>query len=80
MVVSVVPIGNSRGIRFPKVILDKFLVKDKMNMEVSEDKIVLTPVKDVPRAGWAEAFSKMHENGDDSFEEIPLSGEFEWEW
>ncbi len=80
MLVSVVPIGNSRGIRFPKLVLDKFLVKDKMNMEVTENGILLTPVNDVPRSGWAEAFCKMHENKDDVLEGIPVSGAFEWEW
>ena len=80
MLVSVVPIGNSRGIRFPKLVLDKFLVKDKMNMEVTEKGILLTPVIDQPRANWAEAFCKMHENKEDVLDESPLSGAFEWEW
>lgn len=80
MVVSVVPIGNSRGIRFPKLVLDKFLVKDKMNMEVTETGILLTPVLDSPRSNWAEAFCKMHEQKEDFLEDIPASGDFEWEW
>lgn len=80
MLVPVVPIGNSRGIRFPKLVLDKFLVKDKMDMEITEKGILLTPMKDIPRAGWAEAFCSMHENKEDVLEEIPESGDFEWEW
>lgn len=80
MLVSVVKIGNSRGIRFPKIVLDKFLVKDKMDMEVTENGILLTPVKDTPRSDWTEKFCKMHENKDDKLEEIPESGDFEWEW
>lgn len=80
MLVPVVPIGNSRGIRFPKLVLDKFLVKDKMDMEVTEKGILLTPVKDIPRADWAEAFYSMHENKEDVLKEIPESGDFEWEW
>lgn len=80
MLVPVVPIGNSRGIRFPKLVLDKFLVKDKMNMEVTEKGILLTPVIDKPRANWAEEFCKMHENKEDILDDIPLSGAFEWEW
>lgn len=79
MLVSVVPIGNSRGIRFPKVILDNLAVKDKMDMQVSEKGIFLTPVKENPRQGWAKAFSEMHENCDDTLEEIPDSEAFEWE-
>ncbi len=80
MVVSVVPIGNSRGIRFPKIVLDKFRVKDKIDMEVTENGILLTPIESSPRSGWAEAFCKMHENKEDSLYDIPESGEFEWEW
>jgi len=60
MLVSVVTIGNSRGIRFPKLVLDKLCVKDKMDMEVTEKGILLTPVNDLPRSNWAEAFCKMH--------------------
>ena len=80
MIVPVVPIGNSRGIRFPKLVLDKFFVKDKMDMKVTEQGILLTPVTESPREGWAEAFCKMHENKDDILDDIPDSGAFEWEW
>lgn len=80
MVISVIPIGNSRGIRFPKVILDKFSVKDKINMKITDNEIILTPVKDNPRTGWKEAFDEMHKNKDDTLEYIPDSGELEWEW
>lgn len=80
MLVSVISIGNSRGIRFPKLVLDKFRVKDKMDMEVTEKGILLMPVKENPRSGWAKAFCKMHENKDDVLGNIPDSGVFEWEW
>ena len=79
MQVPVVPIGNSRGIRFPKVVLDRLLVKEKMEMEVTEKGIILTPV-DSPRTGWAEAFAKMHESEEDALCNIPESQEFDWEW
>ena len=80
MLVSLVPIGNSRGIRLPKIILDGLSVKDKMEMEVTEKGIMLSPVKDPPRQGWAQAFCDMHRNREDILEEIPDSGDFEWEW
>lgn len=80
MIVPIVPIGNSRGIRFPKIVLDKFSVKEKMNMEVTEKGILLTPVNEQPRADWAESFCKMHKNKDDVLEEMPVSEDFGWEW
>lgn len=80
MIVPVVPIGNSRGIRFPKLVLDKFFVKDKMDMKVTEEGILLTPVSESPREGWVASFCEMHENKEDVLNDIPDSGAFEWEW
>ena len=57
MLQSVIPIGNSKGIRLSKIILDKLSIKDKVEMEVMEDAIVLRPVKTYPREGWKEALS-----------------------
>ena len=51
-----------------------------MDMEVTENGILLTPVNDLPRSNWAEAFYKMHKNKDDVLHDIPVSGDFEWEW
>ena len=48
MVLSVIQVGNSRGVRFPKIILDKLSVKDKLNMEVTDNEIILTPIKEPP--------------------------------
>ena len=81
MLVSIIRIGNSKGIRFPKVILDRLGIKDKVDMEVTDKGILLTPVAEIPRQGWAEAFFRMHENNEDILEDIPVTGEdFEWEW
>ncbi|MBP5358080.1 MAG: AbrB/MazE/SpoVT family DNA-binding domain-containing protein [Treponema sp.] len=80
MLVPVVPIGNSRGIRLPKVVLNKFLVKDKMDMEITDKGILLTPIPEHPRMGWAEAFCSMHDNKEDMLENIPDSEDLEWEW
>ena len=80
MLISVIQVGNSRGIRLPKIILDKLAVKDKLNMEVTDNEIILTPIKEPPRKGWAEAFLTMHKNKDDILEPIPDSREVEWEW
>ena len=40
MVVSIVPIGNSCEIRFPKTILEPFAFKDKMDMDMEVTGIV----------------------------------------
>ena len=79
MVVPVISMDGSYGITFPKLVLEKLRVKDKVNMKITDDGILLTPVN-APRAGWSEAFCKMHENKDDVLDDIPSSEALEWEW
>lgn len=65
---TVVPIGNSRGIRIPKPVLERCRISDEVEMTVSKDRIVLRPVfkqAERARAGWSKAFAEMAEAGDD---------------
>ena len=64
MEVSVIKIGNSKGIRFSKTLLEKYNIKDKVNLILEKGKIVIVPIS-TPRKGWEESFKTMHENGDD---------------
>ncbi len=64
MDISIIPIGNSKGIRLAKNILEKYNIQDKLELILEDDQIVLKP-KSTPRKGWEDAFKKMHENGDD---------------
>lgn len=60
----IVRIGNSKGIRLSKIILEKYEIKDSVEVIMEDDYIVLKPINQ-PRKGWDEAFKKMHESGDD---------------
>jgi len=64
MEVSIIRIGNSKGIRLAKIILDKYAIQDKVELIMKEDYLVLKPIKK-PRAGWESAFKAMHEHNDD---------------
>ena len=64
MDVAVIPIGNSKGIRLSKTLLEKYNITDKVELILEKGYIILKP-KSEPRAGWEAAFNKMHENGDD---------------
>lgn len=64
METSIIKIGNSRGLRLSKVILDKYNIKDKVLLVLEKGQIVLRPVAE-PRKGWAKEFEKMRENSDD---------------
>ncbi|WP_297985825.1 AbrB/MazE/SpoVT family DNA-binding domain-containing protein [uncultured Chryseobacterium sp.] len=64
MELSVINIGNSKGIRLSKTILEKYNIQDKIELVLEKGFIVLKP-KVEPRKGWEKAFKKMHKNNDD---------------
>jgi antitoxin MazE len=64
MELSVINIGNSKGIRLSKTILEKYSISDKIELILEKEYIILKP-KAEPRKNWEKAFKKMHKNGDD---------------
>ncbi len=82
MLVSVIPIGNSRGIRIPKSILQQLKIEEKVELEIHDKELLLRPINRKPRENWAEAFIKMHENGDDKLliKDFNEQDDFQWEW
>lgn len=64
MDISIIRIGNSKGIRLSKTILDKYNIKDKVEI-ILEKGFIILKAKQEPRKGWDKAFRKMHEHGDD---------------
>ena len=78
----VIRIGNSRGVRIPKIWLEQLDLNDEVEMTIQKDRLVIRSAKQ-PRAGWEEQFIAMHENGDDRLiDDLPTSSwdEEEWEW
>jgi antitoxin MazE len=65
MEISIVQIGNSKGIRLSKTILEKYDIRDTVEVILEKGYIVLKP-KTSPRKGWEKAFKKMHDRGDDN--------------
>ncbi len=82
MLISVVPIGNSKGIRIPKSILQQLNIEEKVELEVHDKEILIRPVAQKPREGWYEKFIRMHQNGDDRLliDELEEQEDFQWEW
>lgn len=64
MDISIIPIGNSKGIRLNKTLLEKYNITDTVELILEKEYIILKP-KASARTGWEKAFKKMHENGDD---------------
>lgn len=64
MELSVIKIGNSKGLRLSKSILERYNIKDKIELILQKGQIVLRPINS-PRKGWDNAFKQLHENGED---------------
>ena len=64
-----VRIGNSRGIRIPKVLLEQTGLTDDVTLRVSGNSIIVEATDD-PRAGWDEAMQKaVAEHGNELSDE-----------
>lgn len=84
MKTRLIKIGNSRGIRLPKTVIEQAGIDDEVELKVVKGRLVIRAAKN-PRAGWAESARLMHERGDDALIDGPLPSltkfdEEEWEW
>ena len=80
--VRIVKIGNSRGIRIPKVLLDEADLPDEVELHAERGRLVVQAARH-PRGGWAAAAKRMRARGDDRLLDPSTSTKFdyeEWEW
>jgi len=78
----IVRIGNSRGIRIPKTLLDQARLPDDVELHAEPGKLVVSASRR-PRGGWAAAAKRMADRGDDQMIDDPTSTRFDredWEW
>jgi len=64
MEISIIKIGNSKGLRLSKTILENYNIKDKVDLILEKEQIILKPIAS-PRKNWEREFEKMSKNGDD---------------
>jgi antitoxin MazE len=64
MEVTVIKIGNSRGIRLSKTLLERYNIRDTVDLILEKGQIIIKPLSR-PRKGWDKAFMEMNANGDD---------------
>ena len=61
---KVVAIGNSRGVRLPKAVLDKYAIRDAVVVEEREEGLLLRSKKD-KRLSWNETYEEMARERED---------------
>ncbi len=82
MKTQIIQIGNSQGIRIPKVLLEDSHITGEVDLELHPDGILIRNAQK-PRAGWDEVFKAMAENEDDELGDDGPSPAFdkkEWQW
>lgn len=82
MKASIVQIGNSKGIRIPKPILEQCGLVDEVELDVRNNELVICSLKST-RPNWSKSFRSMRQNGDDAliFDDTQSSWDEDgWEW
>ena len=78
----IVRIGNSRGIRIPKTLLDEADLPDEVELHAQPGRLVVQAARR-PRSGWAAAAKRMRALGDDVLLDESTATKFdrdEWKW
>ena len=78
MKARIVRIGNSKGIRIPKPLIEQTGLGDEVTIEAEGSRLVIRSARR-PRAGWTEAFQAMAEAGDDRLLDDGTMALSEWD-
>jgi len=82
MILQVVKVGNSKGLRIPKRILEQYQIDNEVDISTTKDGLVIKPVKSKARTGWEKKFKEMAISRDDTLliPELENSADREWQW
>jgi antitoxin MazE len=79
---KVVKIGNSRGVRIPRTLLEQAGLSDDVEMTVEGNRLIIHSAYH-PRQGWDDQFINMVKFGDDRMLDHPTADRWddeEWTW
>ena len=82
MHVNLVQIGNSKGIRLPRAVLEALNVEKELDIEVKDQILIVKPVHNGPRKGWEEKLKTMQKRGEDKLliDDMMDADSKDWEW
>jgi antitoxin MazE len=78
----IVRIGNSRGIRVPRALLEQAELPEEVELHAQPGRLIVRAARR-PRAGWGKAAQAMRERGQDTLLDAPTPTRFdqdEWTW
>ena len=75
---AIVQIGNSKGIRIPKVLLEQCGLAGEVEIEVRDGTLIVRSAS-TPRHGWNAQFQSMAARGDDELLDGPRASDSSWD-
>ena len=75
---NIIRIGNSKGIRLPKAILEQCQLDDVVEIEVEGNTLIIRRLH-APRANWSQAFADMAKNKDDTLLDADAQSATQWD-
>jgi len=75
---KIVRIGNSRGVRIPKTLIEQCGLEDTVELDVEHGRLVIRAAEK-SRRGWDEAFRRMAEQGEDQLLDRESSSQTDWD-
>jgi antitoxin MazE len=85
MQTKLIRIGNSQGVRIPKLLLEQVGLRDNVELRAEEGRLIIQPGRAL-REGWEQAFAANTDQGDQGDDLTPfgeITNRFdreEWNW
>ena len=79
---QIIRVGNSRGIRLPKLLIDQAKLDSEVEISVRPEGLMIKNARNA-RDGWDEQFRRMAARGDDRLLDPPTVTQWdqtEWKW
>jgi len=71
---SLVKIGNSRGVRLPKAVIEAAGLEDDIDLEVRDGAVIIRNAETI-RSNWAEAAAACHDAGEDALQDWDVTSD-----
>lgn len=75
MIAKLINIGNSKGLRLPKPLIEKYHLESELNIEEREEGILIHSNKTDNKLSWEQTYKSMAESDENWDEWDGLSGD-----
>jgi antitoxin MazE len=78
MKTRIVRIGNSQGVRIPKLLLERSNLAEEVELQAQDNQITIRSARE-PREGWGNEFQTMAARGDDGLLDDGSLAQNQWD-